>query len=217
LELRRPRDIDFGRDAQNTKVMDVNGDGLVDVVVSTGTEYQTFLSLGRLPQGNGQFGSGKWGTIDTGALSNDPIRTCVPWSSTPVQFSDPDVQLGDMNGDGFPDLVRVRRGDIRYWPGRGDGVWGTGEPSDCSKGTFSSNGFVTMGGPEYSDIQGTTLRMDDVNGDGLDDLVQVRYDAVDVWLNVDGRGWTDRHIVTGTPKSPSYANRVRLVDFRSLQ
>ncbi len=204
--------IDFGKDTLNTKVMDVNGDGLVDLVVSTGTEYQTFLSLGRLPQGSGQFGSGQFATATTGNLSIEPLRTCVPWSATPVQLSDPDAQLADMNGDGLPDLVRVRRGDIRYWPGRGDGVWGTGERSDCTAGKFSSNTYIAMGGPEYSDIQGTSLRMDDVNGDGLDDLVQVRYDAIDIWLNVDGKGWTDRHTVPNTPASPSYANRVRLVD-----
>ena len=66
--------------------------------------------------------------------------------------------------------------------------------------------------PQYSDIEGESLRIDDVNGDGLDDLVQVRFDGVDVWLNVDGTSWTKRHIIAGTPASPSYANRVRLVD-----
>lgn len=66
--------------------------------------------------------------------------------------------------------------------------------------------------PFYSDIEGTSLRMDDVNGDGLDDLVQVRFDAVDVWLNVDGNGWTTRYILDGTTASPSFANRVRLMD-----
>src|SRR6478736_3480377 len=204
--------IDFGKDVLNTKVMDVNGDGMVDVVVSTGTEYQTFLALTRLPQGTGQFGKGRWTSATTSTLSNEPIRTCVPWSSTPLQLSDPDAQIADMNGDGLPDLVRLRRGDIRYWPGRGDGVWGTGERSACTAGSFNSNGYIAMGGPNYSDIQGTSLRMDDVNGDGLDDLVQVRFDAVDIWLNVDGKGWTERHIIPATPASPSYANRVRLVD-----
>src|SRR5690606_40783386 len=34
----------------------------------------------------------------------------------------------------------------------------------------------------------------------------------DLYLNVDGQGWTDRHIIDNTPASPSYANRVRLVD-----
>ncbi len=51
-----------------------------------------------------------------------------------------------------------------------------------------------------------------MNGDGLSDLVQVRFSEVDVWLNVDGAGWTQRHVIKNTPPSPSYANRVRLVD-----
>lgn len=204
--------IDFGKDTLNTKVMDVNGDGLVDVVVSTGTEYQTFLALGRFPGGDGQFGRASLRDASSSTISNDPVRACVPWSSTPLQLSDPDAQVGDMNGDGLPDLVRLRRGDIRYWPGRGDGTWGTGDPKDCTAGKFSSNAFISMGGPTYSDIQGTSLRMDDVNGDGLDDLVQVRFDAIDIWFNVDGKGWTDRHIIPNTPASPSYASRVRLVD-----
>jgi RHS repeat-associated protein len=204
--------IDFGKDTLSTKVMDVNGDGMVDVVVSTGTEFQTFLSLTHFPQGSGQFGNGHFDTATTATLSTNPLRTCVPWSSTPLQFSDPDVQVADMNGDGLTDLVRLRRGDVRYWPGRGDGVWGTGERSDCTAGKFSSNTYISMGGPAYSDIQGTSLRMDDVNGDGLDDLVQVRFDAVDIWLNVDGKGWTEKHTIPNTPASPSFASRVRLVD-----
>ncbi|HEX2875965.1 MAG TPA: SpvB/TcaC N-terminal domain-containing protein, partial [Polyangiaceae bacterium] len=205
--------VDLGQDAAETRVADVNFDGMVDLVVSTGTEFQTFLALGRLPGGDGQFGHGQWQTADTGALSNDPVRTCVPYSGTPVRFSDSDIQLADMNGDGIQDIVRLRRGDVRYWPGRGNGFWGTGKLDDCPAGTFGDKRYLTMdSAPFYSDIQGTSLRMDDVNGDGLDDLVQVRFDAVDVWLNVDGTGWTRRQILDGTTPSPSYANRVRLMD-----
>ena len=52
-----------------------------------------------------------------------------------------------------------------------------------------------------------------INGDGLDDLIQVRFNAVDIWLNVDGAGWTlDRHIIQGTPPVSPIDNRVRLVD-----
>ncbi|MBX3184409.1 MAG: hypothetical protein KF915_17405, partial [Polyangiaceae bacterium] len=50
--------IDFGRDALETQLMDVNSDGLVDVVVTTGTQLETFFNLGRLPGGDGQFGTG---------------------------------------------------------------------------------------------------------------------------------------------------------------
>ena len=205
--------IDFTGDALETKVVDVNFDGLVDVVVSTGTEYQTFFSLGRYPGGDGQFGSARWTSATTAELSNEPVRTCVPHSGLPIRFSDPDVKLADMNGDGIVDIVRVRRGNIIYWPGRGNGVWGTGDKDNCPAGTFGANRHLTMTqAPYYSDIQETSLRLDDVNGDGLTDLVQVRFNGVDVWLNIDGDSWTERKIISGTPASPSYANRVRLVD-----
>ncbi|MCC6903010.1 MAG: hypothetical protein IT377_28835, partial [Polyangiaceae bacterium] len=205
--------LDLGKDAADTQVMDVDFDGLVDVVVSTGTEIQTYFALGRLPGGDGRFGQGGWTGAATASLSTEPVRTCVPWSATPVRFSDPDIKVADMNGDGISDIVRVRKGDVRYWPGRGNGFWGTGKRDDCGAGTFGANRHVMMGtSPQYSDIQGESLRLDDVNGDGLTDLVQIRFTDVDVWLNVDGVGWTDRHIIKNTPASPSYANRVRLVD-----
>jgi hypothetical protein len=179
--------IDFGRDATELKVMDVNADGLVDVVFSGGTMLQTFFSLGRYPGGDGQFGHASWASDVTATISNDPVTTCVPWDSTPVRFSDPDIKLGDMNGDGLVDIVRLRKGDIRFWPGRGNGFWGTGALDDCPGDTFGqARNLVMTSSPQYSDIQGDSLRLDDVNGDGLDDLVQVRFDGVDVWLNVDG-------------------------------
>ena len=189
------------------QVMDVNFDGLVDVVVTV--PRSNVLALGR-PGGSVRQ---RHPTGPAASLSTEPVRTCVPWSATPVRFSDPDIKVADMNGDGISDIVRVRKGDIRYWPGRGNGFWGTGKRDDCGAGTFGANRHVMMAtSPQYSDIQGESLRLDDVNGDGLTDLVQVRFTDVDVWLNVDGAGWTDRHIIKGTPASPSYANRVRLVD-----
>jgi RHS repeat-associated protein len=205
--------IDFGGDGFEVRVLDVNGDGLVDVVHSAGTQLKTFLSLGRYPGGDGQFGHASWTGPTTATISNEPVTACLPWAGLPVQFSDPEIKLGDMNGDGLPDIVRVRKNDVRYWPGRGNGFWGTGALDDCLGGTFGAGRDIAMtASPPYSDINGDSLRLDDVNGDGLDDLVQVRFDDVDVWLNVDGASWTDRHIIEGTPASPSYANRVRLVD-----
>ena len=205
--------INFTQDALDTQVMDVDFDGLVDVVVSAGTQFKTFFSLGRYPGGDGQFGNGRHTSATSASLQTSPVTACVPHSGSPIRFSDPDIKLADMNGDGITDIVRIRRGDIRYWPGRGNGFWGTGRRDDCAAGTFGANRHVAMDtAPWFSDFQGNTLRVDDVNGDGLADLVQVRFDAVDIWLNVDGKGWTKRHIIDGAPASASYANRVRLTD-----
>jgi len=205
--------IDFGKDAADIRLMDVNGDGLVDAVYSAGTEFQTFLSLGRYPGGFGQFGNAKWTSATTAAISNDPIHTCVPWAGTPVRWSDDEIKIGDMNGDGLPDIVKLQKGNIEYWPGRGDGTWGTGDPAACKAGTFGSGTSIVMAtSPWFTEPSSGVLKVDDVNGDGLDDLVQIRFSDVDVWLNVDGVGWTDRHTIKNTPSSPSYLTRTRLVD-----
>lgn len=205
--------IDFGRDALSTRVLDVNGDGLVDVVVTTGTEIQTFLALGREHGGRDQFGTAIRRGANKADISTEPIRACLPWSGSAVSFGDPEIVLGDLNGDGLQDIVRLQHGQIRYWPGRGNGMWGTGTLSGCDGRSFAPNTDVAMTeSPTYSDLNAKSLRVDDVNGDGLDDLIQVRSNAVDVWLNVNGVSWTPRHIIEGTPASPAFSNQVRLLD-----
>ena len=205
--------IDFVNHDADIKVMDVNGDGLVDVVFSAGTEMQTFFSLGRYPGGDGQFGHANWTGASTACISNDPVTSCLPWSATPIKLSDSDVLLADMNGDGLTDIVRVRNGQIQYWPGRGTGLWGTGALDDCPSGSFGQGRHVVMAGsPQFSAANGPP-RLEDVNGDGLADLVQVRFNAVDIWLNVDGVGWTaDRHIIHNTPTIAPIQSHMRIVD-----
>jgi hypothetical protein len=205
--------IDFTNKSPDTKVVDVDGDGLVDVVYSSGTEYQTFFSLGRYPNGDGQFGHATWTGASSADLSNDPVTACVPSSGTPVRLSDPDVMLADMNGDGYTDIVRVRPGDIRYWPGRGNGFWGTGDRDDCVANTFGQDRDIAMtSSPQFGEVEGSSLLLDDVTGDGLPDLVEVRNTDVDIYINVDGVTWTTRHVIRNSPPHPASSNRVRLVD-----
>src|SRR5262249_37337954 len=49
--------IDLSRDGVRVRALDVNGDGLVDVVRTSGTAIQTWLNLGLYPGGEGRFGS----------------------------------------------------------------------------------------------------------------------------------------------------------------
>jgi RHS repeat-associated protein len=208
--------LDLGEDTPDIDVFDVNGDGLVDVVRTTGTEIDTFLSLGRFPGGDGNFGSAAWTGPASASLSLAPVTSCVPLAApgVPVRFSDSAVRIADMNGDGLQDIVYVQPGAVQYWPGRGDGSWGTGALGACTSGFADGTSIAMSDSPPYSDPSGSALRLDDVNGDGLDDIVQVRFDAIDVWLNVDGAGFTPRHVIQGvTPASgPLWAGKVRLVD-----
>ncbi|MBN1653113.1 MAG: hypothetical protein JXA30_04985, partial [Deltaproteobacteria bacterium] len=203
--------IDFTRDTRDIQVMDVNADGLVDVVYSSPTEMQTFFSLGRYPGGDGQFGHAERTGAATAEISNEPMTACSPWSARPARFSDPDIRVAEMNGDGLPDIVRVRSGQIIYWPGRGNGFWGTGPRDDCPAGHFADERHITMdGAPHYGTAD--TLLLSDVNGDGLSDMVEVRANEVDIYLNDNGTGWTDRLIIENTPFKTSGTNYVRLSD-----
>ncbi len=205
--------IDFGDDAQNIQVVDVNGDGLVDVVYTSGTSLETFFSLGRYPNGDGQFGSATWTGPNSAQISNDPVQYCLPYGGLPVQFNDSNTKLADMNGDGLQDIVYTLQGNITYWPGRGNGYFGTGDPSACPAGNFGQNtGIAMTSSPWYSDPNGSNVRLDDVNGDGLDDIVQIGFDFVEIWLNVDGTSWTGKHLISNSPPAPNYADRVRLID-----
>jgi RHS repeat-associated protein len=204
--------IDFGRDAKNIRTADVNFDGLVDLVVSTGQELQTFLSLGRLPGGDGRFGQGHWGTSSTSNVSNEPIRTCLPRAAQALSFANREYQFGDLNGDGLVDVVHLYHGAIKYWPGRGNGVFGTGS-LECDSGTLDPLRHVDMDrSPEFAGDAAATLRIDDINGDGLDDLVRIRNTAIDVWLNISGREWAPRFTIDNTPFHSDAADRTRILD-----
>lgn len=205
--------IDFTQSARRTSVMDVNGDGLVDVVFAGATEYQTFFSLGRYPGGDGQFGQARMTSASTAELLNAPVTSCLPWSAEPVRLGDVDVRIADMNADGLPDLVRLRDGQIFYWPGRGNGYWGTGDRSACKAGQFGKEQHVSMlQAPRYGTTQPGSLQLADVNGDGLADLVEVRAQAVDVYLNDAGTSFTARYTLSNVPFVTAGSNPVRLVD-----
>ena len=202
--------IDLGRDGEHIQVLDVNNDHLIDVVRTTGTEIQTWLNLGWLEGGEGRFGSYRW-SGDTAVLSTEPVRTCLPVAGTVFDFEDPEARLGDMNGDGLQDLVRVRRGRVIYWPGRGDGSFGTGAIG-CAPGLTGDRHIEMASPPAELNVELQGVYLADVDNDGADDVLQVRFDAIDVWLNHAGRGFSSRIIVRNTPPNPSHSNRIRLVD-----
>lgn len=88
----------------NVKLVDLDGDGLTDVLRS-GTRLQAWFN------------------------DRDPRlawrRTAVSNGSGPqVDLADPRVRLADMTGDGLQDIVLLRNGNVAYWPNLGHNRWG---------------------------------------------------------------------------------------------
>ncbi len=95
--------VDFS--SPNVRLTDLSGDGLADILVMDDQAITWHPSLGDLGFG-------------------EAVR--VPWNEERgprVLFGQADqaVFLADMSGDGLSDLVRVRNGEVCYWPNLGHG------------------------------------------------------------------------------------------------
>ncbi|MBX3247859.1 MAG: hypothetical protein KF901_11825 [Myxococcales bacterium] len=209
--------VDLVRDGTHYQMFDVNGDHLIDVVRTTGTAMQTWLNLGWLPGGEGKFGQVRrtGPGLDDFELLTTPHETCLLHDGLPVDFADPEVRLADMNGDGLTDIVKIRRGRVVWWPGRGVNasgapVFGDG-PTECGRGQGANRHRVMANPPRELNPELSGVYLADVNADGAPDVVQVRFREVDVYFNRGGEGFTERTIAR-SPMAPDFAPRLRFAD-----
>ncbi|WP_394840293.1 hypothetical protein LVJ94_25750 [Pendulispora rubella] len=79
--------IDFAN-SENFRMLDANGDGIVDVVLTDGTALRTFFSLGRYPGGDSQYGRVTWTSGTSSSISNEPAAKCLPDDGDPISFAD---------------------------------------------------------------------------------------------------------------------------------
>jgi hypothetical protein len=164
------------------RMVDVDGDGLADVLVTADDAMVWYPSLAYEGFGPGE-------------------RAYHPWDEEhgpQVVFADPEhtVYLADMTGDGLSDLVQVRNGEVRYWANRGFGRFGT-----C----------VTMDDAPWFDapdrFDQRRVRLADVDGSGTADLVYLHPEGTHVYLNRSGNAWARPfELVQSFPRLDALAN-----------
>lgn len=115
-----------------------------------------------------------------------------------LNFSDPRVKWGDFSGDGLQDVALVHDGHLEYWPNLGYGNWG-------KRISMRNSPRLPYG------YDPKRILIDDIDGDGLADLVYVDDRKLLLWINQGGNGWSDPIEITGTPRV-SDMDAVRLVD-----
>ena len=156
------------------KFVDLTGDGLADILVCDDQAFSWYPSLGTEGYGPPQ--------VVNQPNTQDAGPVCV------YADMEQSVLLADMSGDGLTDLVRIRNGNVCYWPSYGYGVFGAIVQMENSPHFDSSDLFDQ----KY-------VRLADIDGSGTTDILYFGPNGVDVYLNQAGNSFGQRQSVPSPP------------------
>lgn len=148
----------------NLKFIDLTGDGFPDVLISEDAVFWWHESLATEGFGPAQ--------RVPKALDEEKGPLLVFADGTETVF------LADMSGDGLTDLVRVRNGEVCYWPNLGYGRFGAKVTMDQSP---------RFDRPEL--FHANRIHLADIDGSGTADILYFGGNEVDVYFNQSGNAW----------------------------
>lgn len=143
------------------RMLDLNGDGKPDLLLTEDGLFTWYESSGR-----------------KGFAAARRTAMAVDEENGPaLVFSDPKqtIFLADMSGDGLTDLVRIRNGEVCYWPNLGYGRFGAKVGMDNAPQFDHPEAF----NPAY-------LELTDLDGSGTTDVVYLGKNKFSCWLNLSG-------------------------------
>ena len=171
----------------NVTFIDVTGDGLADILITGDRLYTVYASLG-----------------EAGFDTAQQVR--VPWDeergpAVILADSTQTIFTADMSGDGLTDIVRVRDGEVCYWPSTGYGRFGA---------KVTMDGAPRFTGQDLFDPR--RVRLADIDGTGTADLLYVGAGGVTAWFNQSGNGWSAPTLVAVYPTADELSS-VQVIDF----
>jgi RHS repeat-associated protein len=169
----------------NLKFIDLTGDGFTDLLISEDSVFCWHNSLAaegfgpaqRVPQ----------------SFDEEKGPRLVFADGSESMF------LADISGDGLTDLVRIRNGEVCYWPNLGYGRFGAKVTMDQSPLFDRPNLF-----------DGRRIRLADTDGSGTSDIIYFASDGVDLYFNQSGNGWGARRSLSGFPPVDSISSAVAM-------
>jgi RHS repeat-associated protein len=172
-------DLDWGN--PNLKFVDVTGDGLPDLLISEDNALCWHTSLG----------AEGFGPQHRIAQSLDEEK------GPKLVFSDgtQSIFLTDMSGDGLTDLVRIRNGEVCYWPNLGYGRFGAKVIMDRSP---------WFDRPDIFD--GRRIQLADIDGSGTSDIIYFAGRRVDLYFNQSGNGYGSGRTLSHFPAVESLSS-----------
>ncbi|GAA3938400.1 SpvB/TcaC N-terminal domain-containing protein [Actinoplanes auranticolor] len=146
--------------------IDLTGDGSTDLLIAEDEALVWYPSL----------------TRDGYDAARRVIDACDAEAAATLLYLD-DAEatfLADCSGDGLTDLLRIRNGEVVYWPNLGYGRFGRKVVMDNAP---------WFDRPDLFDPQ--RLRLADVDGSGATDIVYPAHDGLRIFLNQSGNAWRD--------------------------
>jgi RHS repeat-associated protein len=175
-------------DDANVRFIDLDGDGHADVLITEDDAFIWHASLAREGFGPAQ-----------------RVQQALDEEAGPrLVFSEAtqSIYLADMSGDGLIDLVRIRNGEVCYWPNLGYGRFGA---------------KVTMDQPPYFDrpdsFDHRRMRVADIDGSGASDLIYLDGEGAILYFNESGNGWSAAQRLAGFPAVSDLAS-IQVADLK---
>jgi RHS repeat-associated protein len=156
----------------NLRFVDIDGDGLADILVSEDEVMSWYPSWGQSGFGPRQY-------------ARKPIEE---EQGPALVFNDPSqsIFVADMSGDGLTDIVRIRNGEVCYWPNLGYGRFGA---------KVAMDGSPCFDLPERFNPR--RIRLGDIDGSGTTDLIYLGADHVAIYFNQSGNSLAKEELLPG--------------------
>jgi RHS repeat-associated protein len=170
----------------NVKFIDLDGDGRADIAVSEENVFTWYPSAG----------IGGYGAPRAAPKPFDEEK------GPALVFSDPtgSIFLANMSGSGLTDIVRVRNGEVCYWPSLGYGRFGAKVSMDFAPVFDAADLFNS----KY-------IHLADVTGTGAADILYLGRDKFRAWLNQSGNAWSEATDIDPFP-STELTNQLSVSD-----
>jgi virulence plasmid B protein/glycosyltransferase TcdB-like subunit of Tc toxin/glycosyltransferase TcdB-like subunit of Tc toxinin len=165
----------------NLKFFDLTGDGHADILI---TENEVFTWYPSLAEAG--FGESEQSHIPTDE-EQGPRIVFADLAQTIFQ--------ADLSGDGLTDIARIRNGEVCYWPNLGYGRFGAKVTMDDAPWFDTPDQFNPR-----------RLRLADIDGSGMTDLIYLGRNKTQFWLNQSGNRWSSPHTLKGFPPVDNIAS-----------
>ncbi|MDB5279413.1 MAG: spvB [Ferruginibacter sp.] len=158
----------------NTKLIDLDGDGRADLIVSEENVFTWYASKGIAGYDSAE--------LATKMYDEEHGPSLIFADNTQSVF------LLDMTGDGLTDIVRIRNGEICYWPNMGFGKFGAKVNMDFAPWFDGADQF-----------NAAYLHLADISGTGATDLIYLGKNQCGAWINLGGNAWGEVQPFDGFP------------------